>query len=130
MTYYGSCVAAGNRMIPYDAKARGQEKPETVRSLQVDDPDADFEFEGPKKKIQIPKHEPGASKEWNATDCARSLLARYDRLVAGRSEEERREVLTAFNEMAEDSNRELEESQRLMRQGGKMLDDSDGGILK
>jgi hypothetical protein len=105
-----------NRLLPYHPNKK---KRDTVSLLEPPPDQDDLEEEKP-------KHEPGASKEWNATDCAKNLLARYERLVMHRSEDDRAEVLSIFIELAEDSNREFAESRRMIREGsGRMIEEEE-----
>ena len=103
-----------NRFLPYHPNKR---KADTVSLLEPPPDEDDVEEEKP-------RHEAGASKEWNATDCAQSLLSRYERLVMHRNEDEHAEVLTIFIELVEDSNREFTESRRMIREsGGRMIEE-------
>jgi hypothetical protein len=130
--FYRECKEHNRIVVPHWVrqkmkaieKAKGKSTtvvPEIATHLLAS-PDDDESREKPQK----PKHEPGASKEWNATECGHRLLSRYDRLVSGRTEEERKEVLTIFAELAEDANRELSQSRRLIREGGGRIIDEDG----
>jgi len=111
MRFHRECLEFKRMVVPHWLRDRkDRTKNETVALLS----EASEEAEVKKGK---PKHEPGASREWNPTDCARSLLSRYERLVTARSDEEREQVLVAFNELAEDANREVIESKRMIREG-------------
>src|SRR5262245_55264724 len=112
MRFHRECLEFKRIVVPHWIRNRKPKTKHETVSLFSDGPESE------EVKEEKPKHEPGASKEWNATDCARSLLNRYERLVMGRTEEERQEVLTIFNELAQDANRELSESRRIMREGG------------
>jgi len=105
-----------NRLLPYHPN---KSKADTVSLLEPPPDEESLEEEKP-------KHEAGASKEWNATDAARSVFARYERVVMHRSEEERQEVRTIFNELADDADNEFAESRRLIREGsGKIFEEGD-----
>lgn len=105
-----------NRLLPYHPN---KSKGDTVSLLEPLPEKENLE----EAKL---KHEPGASKEWNATDCAGSLLMHYDKLTTGRTAEQRQDVLATFNELAEDHNQEIEESRRMIREGGSALPDFPG----
>jgi hypothetical protein len=104
-----------NRFLPYHPNKR---RGDTVSLLEP-------AFDQDELEEEKPKHEAGASKEWNATDCAKNLLSRYERLVMHRTEEDRRDVRTAFNEMADDSDKEFVESKEMIRSSGRMIEDEE-----
>jgi len=105
-----------NRLLDYHPNKK---KRDTVSLLEPPPDQDDLEEEKP-------QHEAGVSKEWNATDCVRSLLNHYERLVSHRSEEERRDVRTAFNEVAVDADDDFAESRRIIREGsGRIIEEDE-----
>ncbi len=94
-------------------------KPATVAVLESPE---DPEYVERIKK-ENPEHQP---RTWNASDCANQLLARYERLLTGHSDEERQEVMIAFAELVNDANSHRAESRRLIRESsGKMIEEDE-----
>ena len=77
------------------------------------------------KPRERPYHQPGYSLEWNATDCARSLLKRFEYLTARRTSQEKCEVLDGFNDLARDLIACRQRDRDAVR-GGEVLRDEEG----
>ena len=106
MKYFEACNVAGKLLLGKTDKT----KTDTLSLL----PPAEME-EGADR----PKHQPGESKEWEASECAKALLKRFENLTARRSADERYEVLEGFTDLARDYIASREGSREAVR-GGKV----------
>lgn len=90
MKYFEQCNLAG-KLLMYKTD---RTKTDTLSLL----PPAESDNE----ETPRPKHQPGDSPEWNASNCARELFKRFESLTARRTTDERWEVLEGFYDLARD----------------------------
>jgi hypothetical protein len=107
MRYVNECHTAG-RIKPYHPNPDFN-KSETVAVLETSE---ESEKAAGEKRPKSARHEPKMAMLWNATECARILLQRFQTLTAGRTSDECDDVRVAFDEMARDLIEEKSESRR------------------
>jgi hypothetical protein len=88
--YFDACNVAGKLLLGKTDRI----KTDTLSLL----PPADTDSEG----VERPTHQPGNSKEWDASECATALLKRFENLTARRTTDERWHVLEGFQDLARD----------------------------
>jgi len=103
MKYFEQCNLAGKLLLYKTDRT----KTDTLSLLPPAETDSE---ETPR-----PKHQPGDSPEWNASDCAKALMKRFETLTARRTTDERWEVLEGFHDLARDFINSREKDREVIR---------------